>query len=182
MRLGMDLVDKYKLGKPEGYNKSISGDDIIQMENAVHRIPKYSYDPNEKLAADGVDLNRHQRSIVVAHALSRLAVQIGDESIANDAADTLTMSFRSSAYENWVTSDSELVGLFDSYRNGGSPQKKTALGKLIHIFLTVTQASATQLFNRLSMTKKGDLVSDRFNSVFFGAIRTDMLNALQIQR
>jgi hypothetical protein len=182
MRLGMDLVEKYKLGKRGEYNQSLAADDITAMEMAVHRIPAYPYDANQRLIADGVKLNDKQNQALLAALLSRLATRLGDELIAEDVTEMLSTRVRYEAHENWVTSDNELITLLDSYRRGGDPQKKTVRQKMLHIFLTVTQASAAQLLTRLSTPRKGDLVSDRFNSVFSPSIKADMLSALQIPR
>jgi len=172
-----------KLGKPDGYNQSIAPDDIHSMEMAVHSIPHYaSIDPKERLDADGIKLSEKQMVVVQSHLLSRLSTRLGDKLMAEDVNEMLSMNVRSSAYENWVTSDNELITLLDSYRCGGDPQKKTVRQKLVHIFLTVTQASAAQLLKRLSTPSKGDLVSDRFNTVFSPSIKTDMFSALQIPR
>lgn len=176
MRVGMDLVNKYKLGQPEGYNKSISQGDIKDMEEAVNRI--YHLDPTEQLIANGIKLNAQQGAIL----LSRLTARLGDKLIAQDVNEMLTTRVQYSARENWVTDDNELITLLDSYRCGGEPQRKTVRQKLIHIFLTITQSSAAQLLKRLATPRKGDLVSDRFNRVFPPTVKTDMLSALQIPR
>jgi hypothetical protein len=179
MRLAMDLIAKYKLGTPGEYNQYISADDIEAMVLAVHRIPQYAkIDLTERLIADGIKLNETQMLVL----LGRLASRVVDKLIAEDLTEMLSTHVRYEARENWVTSDNELITLLDSYRRGGDPQKKTVRQKLIHIFLTVTQASATQLLTRLSTPRKGDLVSDRFNSVFSPSIKADMLSALQIPR
>ena len=180
MRVGMDLVEKYKLGTPAGYNRSISPGDIDDMENAILKDPHYgkSFNKTTPLTANGVKLSDTQATAL----LSRLIARLGDSLIAADVQEMLTTRFSSWARENWVTSDDEIITLLDSYRSGADPQKRTVRQKLIHIFLSITQASATQLFRRLTTLRKGDLVSDRFNTVFSPAIKIDMLSALQIPR
>lgn len=178
MRLAMQLADKYKLGKPEGYNKSISPDDINDMEMAVHRVPEYDYDPKERLIADGVSLNDKQ----IAMVLSRMVSRLGDQLIADEVRDMVSTRFSYSAHENWVTSDSELITLLESYRRGNDSQRTAAFRKLLHIFFTVTQASASQLLPRLSTLRKGDPVSERFNSAFSAGDRVEVLQALQMPR
>jgi|ERR1700722_3649159 hypothetical protein len=180
MRVGMDLVEKYKLGDPAGYNRSISPGDIDDMENAVLRDPHYGnkFNKTTRLIANGIKLSNQQW----ANLLARFAARTNDKLIAQDVNDMLTTRVQSSAHENWVTDDNELITLLDSYRRGADPQKRTVRQKLIHIFLTITQASATQLFGRFTFPRKGDLVSDRFNTVFSRAIKLDMLSALQIPR
>jgi hypothetical protein len=147
------------------------------MGQAVHAIPDYNYNPAERLDV-GVDLDDDQQRVL----LSRLFSRLGDKLIAADVAEMISTRSSSVSYENWVTSDSELISLLDSYRTGGEAQKKTARQKLLHIFLTVSQASAGLLLNRLTTPRKGDLVSDRFNSVFSPSVKTDLLTALRIER
>ena len=180
MRVGMDLVEKYKLDEPAGYNRSISAGDIDDMESAVLRDPHYGnkFNKTTRLIANGIKRSDQQW----ANLLARFAARTNDKLIAQDVNHMLTTRVQSSEHENWVTDDNELITLMDSYRRGADPQKRTVRQKLIHIFLTVTQASATQLFGRLSDPRKGDLVSSRFNTVFTPAVKIDMLSALQIPR
>jgi hypothetical protein len=84
------------------------------------------------------------------------------------------------AYENYVTSDTELLGLFQSYGHGGA-QRETALKKLTHIFLAIDQRNAARLLQRLSSPSKGDTVADRF-SVFSQPDKSALLAALRITR
>ena len=180
MGVGMGLVEKYKLGDPAGYNRSINPSDIDDMENAVLRDPHYGKKMNKTtpLTADGIRLSNQQW----ANLMGRFAARVNDKLIAQDVHDMLTTRVQSSARENWVTDDNELITLLDSYRSGADPQKRTVRQKLVHIFLTITQTSATQLLRRLTSPRKGDLVSDRFNTVFSPATKIDMLSALQIPR
>jgi len=169
MRQGMDLVANYKLGDPAGYGAIISQSDIAMMGRLVHEIPEYNYDPNERAVADGVDVDEDQGRILI----SRVRLE-------NDEKGSTKVQYAS--HENWVTSDDELGALMETYRRGAESQKKSALQRMLKIFLTISQESAVRLRNRLLGPKKGDLVSNRFNSIFPPAVKTDLLNALQLQR
>jgi hypothetical protein len=105
-----------------------------------------------------------------------------DELMRKGLQEMLTMKVQYVAYENWVTSDSELLTLFAAYAKGGITQKKTVTQKLLHIFLTVDQNAAVRLTRRLSTLNKGDAVSERFQRAFPPPVRTELVSALQIQR
>jgi len=176
MRVGMDLVEKYNLGKPAEKEIPISPQDIQTMVDKIHLIPEYAnIGLNEPLIANGIDLSDEQW----ARLLSRFVSRTGDHISANNVKGMLSTR---SGSEKWVTSDNELITLVDRYRSGGDPQKKRVRQKLLYIFLNVPQASAEQLFDRLSSPKRGDLVSQRLNSTFSSMVKTGLLSALQSPR
>lgn len=188
MRLGMSLVEKYQLGKPAGFGAIIAQNDISSLAQAVHTIPKYGRENgkdvsiDEMLIADGVALSKKQAEEFFRLQLSRLTTQILDDQMARDVDQMLTLRSSTVAHENYVTWDPELLTLFNSFKSGTAAQKKTALQKLIHIFLKVDQRSATSLLQRLSTTKKGDAVSERFQRGFPTLERSALLSALKISR
>lgn len=183
MRQGMQLVKKYHLGKPAGHGAVISSSDISSLAQSINAIPDYrEIDGKEMLAADGVALSKKQAEEFFRLQLSRLSTQFLDELMAKDIDQMLTMRSSTVAYENYVTGDSELLTLFNSFRRGATLQKKAALQKLIHIFMTIDQRSATGLLQRLSTTKRGDAVSENFQSGFPPSEKSALLSALKIQR
>jgi hypothetical protein len=189
MRLGMQLVKKYHLGKPAGLGAVIASSDISGFAQAVHANPEYGKDEkgnkisiNEMLIADGVALNSKQAEEFFRLQLSRLSTQLLDDLMAKDIDQMLTMKSSTVAHENYVTWDPELLTLFNSFKCGTSAQKKAALQKLIRIFMTIDQRSAMSLLQRLSTTKKGDAVSERFQSGFPPPEKSTLLSALKIPR
>lgn len=178
MRQAMQLVKKYQLGRPAGYGAIIDPRDIANLAQAVHAIPDYhSIDPKEKSAADGVAFNKKFLHLQLIRIFNRML----DDQMRKDVEEMLSMKVQYVSHENWVTSDSELLTIFDLYRRGGDGQKK-ARQKLLHIFLTIDQGSATRLLQRLSTLRKGDVVSERFQSGIPPPVKTDLLAALQLPR
>ena len=183
MRQCMHLVKQYQLGKPAGYNKTIDPGDVSDLAKAVLAIPDYhDINPEQKLAADGVSLTGSQSETFYRLRLQRYLNQAMDDLIAKDVSQMLMPKVRYVTYENWVTSDSELLGLIDAQKRGADVQKQTARQKLLHIFLTVSPGNAVQLFQRLSGSRKGDIVSAHFQSGFSPSARAALLNALQLAR
>ena len=180
-RLGMQLVEKYKLGKPAGYGKVIAQSDISDLERAVQAIPTYA-NINEKLAADGVALSENQAKEFFRRQLSRLSDKLLDDLMAEDLTHLLTPKARYVSHENYVTWDPELLTLFDLQASGGSKQKQAAQQKLLRIFLTIDQRNAIGLRQRLLTRRKGDVVSERFHSRFSPQLRSSLLEALQLSR
>ena len=80
------------------------------------------------------------------------------------------------------TSDEELLTLFASYGRGGDAQKKTALQKLLRIFLTIDVRTCARLLQRLSAPQKTDIVSQRFQSGLPASERATLLAALRLTR
>lgn len=182
MRFGMKLVAKYKLGQPAGLGAKISPDDIASLTRLVHAIPDYGHiGEKDMLDADGVALSKNQKMHFLRLQHDRIANQLLDERMAEDVKQLLN-PVRIVAYENYVTWDPELLELFNAFARGGSEQKKAAIQKLTRIFLTVDQRSASALLPRLSATRKGDIVSQRFQSAFPPTTKTALLSALKISR
>ncbi|MCW5746527.1 MAG: hypothetical protein KIT36_10050 [Alphaproteobacteria bacterium] len=182
-RLCMKLIDKYRIGRTEGLGAMISHDDVADLARLVHAIPDYAnIRENEKLAADGVSLSDDEAQEFYRLQLSRFMSQNMSRMDAEDVAQMLTTKVRGVAYENYVTWDPELLELAASYVRGGAAQKRATQQKLLRIFLTIDQSSATRLLRRLSPPSKGDALSERFNSGFPLPARTALLSALQLSR
>jgi hypothetical protein len=182
MRRGLQLVDQYHLGEPAGQGAMISQSDISNLAGLIHAIPDYDYDEKELLAADGVSLDDDQAEIFWQLQMQKVMNQSLDEQLRKDVQEMLTLKVRYVTYENYVTDDSELLTLFGSYANGGATQKKSAVQKLIHIFLTVDPRNAALLTQRLSTLKKGDALSERFQKSFSAAVAAELVAALKVQR
>ena len=183
MRQAMHLVNKYQLGESAGYGAIIGQSDIADLAQAVHAIPDYNdIDPREKLAADGVKLNDDQAEVFYQRQMYRLMNQNASDRDNEEESKRITTKVQGVSYENYVTSDKELLSVFDSYRRGKDAQKKTALRKLLRIFLTIDQRTALRLLNRLSTPQKADMVSALFQSGFAPAERTTLLDALRLTR
>jgi len=182
MRLGMDIVAKYKLGEPQGLGAKISGDDIASITRIVPTIPGYEdIKDKDMLNADGVSLDEDQKAVFLKLQHDRIANQLMDERMAEDVKKLLYPE-RIIAYENYVTWDPELLQLIKDFASGGTNRKEAVLKKLMHIFMTVDQRNATELLQRLSATKKGDVVSERFQASFPPPQKKALLSALQIAR
>ena len=174
----MHLVNKYELGSPAGYGAMIDQRDVADLARAVYAIPDYhDIDPDAKLAANGVALSDEQSEEFYRRQMQRL---INQDTGGSDSLASLRAHYAS--YEDYVTSDNELQTLLDSYRRGGDPQKKTALQKLLRIFLTIDQRTAVQLLQRLSALRKNDIVSERFQSALPASERAPLLAALRLSR
>jgi hypothetical protein len=183
MRQAMRLVNSYQLGSPGGYGAMIDQGDIADLARAVYAIPDYhDINPEEKLAANGVSLNDDQAEEFYRRQLQRFVARDASERSREEESQRLSPKVQGVSYENYVTSDNELLTLFDSYRRGGDPQKRTALQKLQRIFLTVDQRTAVQLLQRLSALRKNDIVSERFQSALPAAERATLLAALRLTR
>jgi len=179
MRQSMHLVNKYELGSPGGYGAMIDQRDIADLARVVYAIPDYhNIDPDAKLAANGVALSDEQSEEFYRRQMQRLINQ------DTGGTDSLGASLKAqyASYEDYVTSDNELLTLFDSYRRGVDAQKKTALQKLLRIFLTIDNRAALQLLQRLSAPRKTDIVSERFQSALPVSERTTLLAALRLTR
>jgi hypothetical protein len=182
MAQGMKLVVKYKLGEPAGMGAKIAQSDIDGFARLIQAIPDYSnIGEKERLDADGVSLDEDQKAMFLQLQHDRLANQLMDERMADDVKKLLYPE-RIVAYENYVTWDPELLQLFKDFASGGSNRKEAVLKKLMHIFLSVDQRSAKALLQRLSTMKKGDAVSERFQSGFPPPQKSALLSALQIAR
>ena len=182
MLQGMDMVKKYHLGEPAGHGAQILQSDITEYSNVIHTVSDYSYNPKEQSVADGVSLSDKQAEAFLRLQLKRMMTQLGDDLMRRDIDEMLTTKFSYSAHENWVTNDSELLALFQSYGSGGTAQKNAALKKLIHIFLTIDQPSASRYLPRVSTLKKGDNVSQLFQTIFPAAAKQALTSALQLSR
>jgi hypothetical protein len=176
MRQSMHLVNKYELGSPAGYGAMIDQRDVADLARAVYAIPDYhDIDPDAKLAANGVALSDKQSEEFYRRQVQRLINQ------DTSGTDTSTKA-QYASHEDYVTSDNELLTLFDSYRRGVDAQKKTALQKLLRIFLTIDNRAAVQLLQRLSAPRKTDPVSERFQSGLPASERATLLAALRLTR
>jgi|SRR5580704_2016456 hypothetical protein len=183
MRQTMRLVNSYELGSPGGYGAMIDQRDIADLARAVYAIPDYhDINPEEKLAADGVALSDKQAENFYRRQLQRFIARDESERSMEEESQRLSAKVQGVSYENYVTSDNELQTLLDSYRRGGDPQKKTALQKLLRIFLTIDQRTAVQLLQRLSALRKNDIVSERFQSALPASERAPLLAALRLSR
>ena len=176
MRQCMHLVNKYELGSPAGYGAMIDQRDVADLARLVYAIPDYhDIDPDAKLAANGVALSGEQSEEFYRRRVQRLMNQDTSETDAS-------LKAQYASYEDYVTSDNELLTLFDSYRRGVDAQKKTALQKLLRIFLTIDNRAAQQLLQRLSTPRKTDIVSERFQSGLPASERMTLLAALRLTR
>jgi hypothetical protein len=183
MRQAMRLVNSYELGSPAGYGAIINQRDIADLARAVYAIPDYhDINPEEKLAADGVELSDKQAEKFYQRQMQRFMSRDANDRMNEEESQRLSMKVQGVSYENYVTSDNELQTLFDSYRRGGDAQKKTALQKLLRIFLTTDQRTAVQLLQRLSAPRKTDIVSERFQSGLPASERATLLAALRLTR
>jgi hypothetical protein len=182
-RLTMQLVDKYKLGRPRGYGAIIDQGDIADLGRLIYAIPDYHFkNPDEKLAADGVSLSEKQAERFYQRQLQRLMAQDANGRMNADESQRLPTKVRGVSYENYVTSDNELFTLLDSFRRGNDVQKRTALQKVTRIFLTVDQTAAGKLLDRLSAPKKNDALPLRFQGSFPSATQATLLAALRLTR
>jgi hypothetical protein len=182
MRQGMKLVAKYKLGEPGGNGAKVSQDDIASFARLIQAVPDYSnIGEKEMLDADGVGLDEDEKKQFLLLQHDRMANQLLDERVAEDVKKLLYPE-RIIAYENYVTADPELLELINAFARGGPERKKAVLQKLTHIFMTVDQRNATELLQRLAKTKKGDIVSERFQGSFPPPQQTALLSALRIAR
>jgi hypothetical protein len=182
MRFAMKLVANHKLSEPAGFGARISQDDISSLARLVQRVPHYSSIGEEELTDDdGVGLTENQKNEFLQLQAERIGNQLLDEMIAEDVKKLLYPE-RIVAYENYVTWDPELIELFNGFARGGAERKEAVLKKLMQIFLTIDQRSATGLLQRLSTTKKGDIVSERFQSSIPPPQKAALISALQIVR
>lgn len=153
MRVGLNLVAQYGLGQPKGFGAIISPSDIDTLGRLVQRIPDYSQvKEGDQLAADGVDLTEKQ---MVAHSTNEMA-RLADKT----------------RYEAWLLSTLAAAGT-------GGVQKQSAYAQLLNHFLMVYQPVATVLLARLSAVKKGDPLSERFDSAFTTQEKFQLLDALR---
>jgi hypothetical protein len=183
MRQAMRLVNSYQLGSPAGYGATINDRDIADLARAIYAIPDYhDIDPKEKLAANGVELSDKQSENFYRRQLERFMNRNASDRMDEAESQGLPMKVQGGSYENYVTSDNELLTLINSYRRGGDRQKKTTLQKLLRIFLTIDQRTAVQLFQRLSAPRKTDAVSERFQSELPASEKTTLLAALRLTR
>jgi hypothetical protein len=183
MSQGMDLVTKYRLNEIAGQGAMISHGDISDLANAIHAIPDYADVPEDELTkAHGVSLSDKEAETFLRLQTQRLMAQGMAEDMRRDVEQMINIHSTYSAHEDYVTDDRELLSLFDSYKNGGAAQKKTATQKLLYISLTIDQNTAVRLTQRLSGLKKGDAVSERFQAVFPAPVRDTLLAALKLQR
>jgi hypothetical protein len=183
MRQVMRLVNSYELGSPAGYGATINQRDIADLARVIYGLSDYhDIDPKEKLAADGLSLSDKQSEEFYQRQMQRFMKRDASDRDMEEERKRITTKVQGVSYENYVTSDEELRTLFDSYRRGGDAQKKTALQKLLRIFLTIDQRSAVQLVQRLSAARKGDIVSERFQSGLPASERTTLLAALRLTR
>jgi hypothetical protein len=174
MRMCMKFVKKYKLVQPSG--QKIDQSDITSLASAIRAIPEYSrIGEKEMLAADGIRLNSDQAREMLRIGLTRLL----DERMNEDEAKRISMKVRYVTYENYVTHDPELLSLFTAFQRGG---QKAALQKLFHIFWHIDQRSADRLQQRMSTSVRGDVVSQRFQSVFSAQVKAALLAALRSPR
>jgi hypothetical protein len=183
MRQVMRLVNSYELGSPAGYGATINQRDIADLAGVIYGIPDYhNIDLKEKLITDGVALSDKQSEKFYRRQMQRLLSKDASDRDMEEEAKRMTMKVQGVSYENYVTSDEELRTLIDSYRRGGDGQKKTALQKLLRIFLTINQRTALQLLQRLSGAQKTDMVSERFQSGLPASERTTLLAELRFTR
>ena len=179
----MQLVDKYSLGRSRGYGAIIDQGDITDLARLIYAIPDYHFpNPGEKLHADGVSLSERQAQWFYQRQLQRLMAQQMNDRMNADESQRLGTKVLMVAYENYVTSDNELYGLFDSFRRGNDAQKKTVLQKVTRIFLTVDQAAAARLPERLSVPKQNDALALRFQGSFPAPTQGTLLAALRLSR
>jgi hypothetical protein len=154
MRVGLNLVKKYGLGQPKGFGAIISPSDIDTLGRLVQRIPDYSHiKEKEQLSADGVDLTVNQMVAHHANEMARLADKI--------------------KYQNW------LLSTVNAAQTGSGAQKSSAYQQLRQHFFVVYQPVATVLLHRLSAVKKGDPLSERFDSAFTAQEKFQLLDALR---
>ena len=183
MRQSMRLVNSYELGSPAGYGAIIDQRDIADLAGLVHAIPDYhDINPEEKLAADGVDLSKKQAEKFYLRQLQRFMNRDDNDRMNEEESQRLSTKVQGVSYENYVTSDEELQTLFDTYKRGGDAEKKTAQQKLLRIFLTIDQRTALQLLQRLLAPRKTDIVAERFQSGLPASERTTLLAALRLTR
>jgi hypothetical protein len=156
MRVGIDMVAKYKLGEPAGSGATISQSDISDLGMYVHRHPEYSkIKDGEQLAADGVDLTDDQAAIYHAMMSAKLHDKL--------------------KYENW------LLSTVTTAQTGTGMQKSSAYQQLQQHFFMVYLPTATVLLQRLSGVKKGDALSERFDR-FSAQEKYELLQALRVPK
>ena len=183
MRQAMRVVNSYELGSPAGYGATINQRDIADLAGAVYAIPDYhDIDPKEKLVADGVKLSDKQSQEFYQLQMYRLMNRNASVRDMEEETKRITTKVHGVSYENYVTSDEELLTLFASYGRGGDAQKKTALQKLLRIFLTIDVRTCARLLQRLSAPQKTDIVSQRFQSGLPASERATLLAALRLTR
>lgn len=154
MRAGLNLVKNYGLGQPTGFGARISSTDIDNLGRLVRRLPGYSHiKPEDQLAADGVALTEIQS---VAHHANQIA-RLADKT----------------KYEIW------LLSTVNAAQTGRGAQKSLAYQSLRQHFFMVYQPVATVLLHRLSAVKKGDPLSERFDSAFTAQEKFQLLDALR---
>ena len=138
--------------------------------------------PEEKLAADGVASSDEQSEKFYRLQMQRLMNRDANDRMNEEESQRLSTKAQYVSYENYVTSDNELQTLFDFYSRGGDAQKKIALQKLVRIFLTIDHRTAVQLLQRLSVPRKTDILSERFQSGLPASERATLLAALRLTR
>lgn len=182
-RLTMQLVDKYQLGRPRGYGARIDQGDIADLARLIYAIPDYHFNnPDEKAADDGVSLTDKQAERFYQRQLQRFMARDANDAMNADESQRLPTKVQGASYENYVTSDSELLTLFDSFRRGNDVQKQAALQKVTRIFLTVDQTAAGKLLGRFSSPNKNDALALRFQGGFPAATQATLLAALRLTR
>lgn len=176
VRVGVDLVKKYKIGQPDGSGAALSQNDIDDLARMINALPDYaSIKPEDMLDADGVDMEGDVLDEFLR--LQKPRAQRPEKS-----ANTQEVKIRISAQENYPTSDSELLQLFTLHAGGSADRKKAVEQKLFHIFANVTQRDATAYRARLAALRKGDAVSEQFHAKLPPDSRKALVETLERKR
>jgi hypothetical protein len=169
----LDLIDKYRLIESDGFGARIDPGDVHALAIAVQCIPKYAKIGFDEIAVDdGIALTEAQAKALLHYRSARASSSI---------EQMLTTRSSLVAYENYVTSDSELLDLLARSRQGKPDDRLKVFRKLMHIFLTVEQRVATRLVARLAATGAKDALATRFDTLE-ATWKPLLLGALTVER
>jgi hypothetical protein len=156
VRVGLGMVDKYKLGRPEGFGAMIVSSDIDDLARLVQRHPEYrDIKEDDQLDADGVGLNEKQAK---AHELNQAARQ----------EDRIR-------YEKW------LLDTMTTAQTGAGQKKSFAYQQLSQHFFMVYEPVAVELLARFNAVRTGDRLSEAFYR-FAANERTYLVSQLKIPK
>ena len=180
VRLGVELVKKYKIGQPDGTGASVGQKDIDDLARMINVLPDYAnIKPEDMLDSDGVDMEGDVLDEFLR--LQKPRPQRPERSADQMEVDRLQAEgtkIRITAQENYPTSDSELLQLFTLYAGGSADRKKAVEQKLAYIFANVTQRDASAYRTRLVAPRKGDPVSEQFHAKLPAEARKTLVETL----
>jgi hypothetical protein len=155
-RVGLGMVEKYKLGHAPGFGAIIADSDIAELARLVQRNPEYAdISENEQLDADGISLSGKQAK---AHELNEAARQ----------ADR-------TKYENWLFATMTMA------QTGAGQEKSFAYEQISQHFFMVYKPTAVELLARFNSLSTGDRLSVAFHR-FAAHERSHLISQLKIPK